>query len=185
MARKKKKGGKTTKRKIPAMRETTLTDVIILALKNDIHLKMLYDANDPVLTSQQRIQEITRYLNLYWSCVKMTWPDIWRRSSKEQRLTHKAGLLAMTQLMPLVTKDIDMKKPDADARINERLEKIKGMPWDDKELLAVIDVGRKTEADMLYKAIQSVYTADEPQDEIVLRDRLGRLHPIKLRKDAS
>src|SRR5437899_3349812 len=128
------------KRRKAAIPETGMTDIIELSLRIDGNLKLLYSANDPVNTSEARIKEIADYLNLYWRCVKKTWPDTWTKPPTEQRRTHKAGLIAMTQVMPLLVRDIDVKKPDAERVMLSRLDKVKGIPWEDKSLLDVIKV---------------------------------------------
>src|SRR6266700_7575224 len=116
MPRKEPSKAKERKRKKARIPETGLVDIIKDGLKNDHYLQTLYSRNDPTDTSEQRIQRIADYLNLFWRCVKKTWPDVWKKPTSEQRLTHKAGLIAMTQLMPIITQDIDVTKSDAEEK---------------------------------------------------------------------
>jgi hypothetical protein len=168
------------RRRQAAIPETGLTDIIELSLRDDSYLKQLFPANDPVNTGVANIEKIAAYLNLFWRCVRRTWPDVWTKPTSEQRLTHKAGLLAMTQLMPLVMHDVDPTRPDAGDQILRRLEKIKGIPWDGSQLREIIKVGRKTDADILYRGIQTLYQADPPLTRLTLRDASGKEFHVDL-----
>lgn len=78
-----------------------------------------------VASNETDYDAVLRVLFVFWTAVKLTWPDAWARPATESRLMHSVGVRAMARLMDLVMVPIDPGTPHATERVCRELALIR------------------------------------------------------------
>jgi DGQHR domain-containing protein len=102
-----------------------VTDTALLsAIKNSLSnpLGVLAQFKSVSREGSGDVEGMYRVLTTYWTAVKAVFPDSWGKDSKQSRLMHSAGLLAMGLLMDAIYARL---APDADvATVTREIEKV-------------------------------------------------------------
>lgn len=94
-------------------------------------------------TGEVDIESVLGTLNLYWSEVKLVFPDAWGLPPSQSRLMHSVGIRSMGVLMDRIMSTLQYDEPGARDEIHRALNRIKphcawtegtweelGKPWD-------------------------------------------------------
>lgn len=105
---------------MPTGSEGYIKDTSVLRMvEASLYEGALYQYRDPE-TGDGDVESMLRHLKIYWTLVKMTWPNAWELPPTKSRLTHGAGIRALGHLMDAWTENVpaaDLLGMDLQARL--------------------------------------------------------------------